>query len=282
MALQTLSKSNILNGNVVQAADVSQSVDAFTGAVGYAITLSGSFAFAGQTTGSGYFSNAVTSDTVKPQNIASNIGYTIPYLASTGSTSALYYSAQGPTYNPTTQILTATASQAVSASQAASASYTLYGTNNLSVGAFSDRTTQTVSQNTSASLTLGTIDISDGVTLGTPTSRMVVSKTGTYNFQFSVQVALSSGANGNAYLWLRKNGTNQTYTNTGIYMQNTNDKHVAAWNFVVNLNAGDYIELVMWAQGGDVQALTEVPTPGVGGNGNVGVPSIIATVTQIK
>jgi len=123
MALQVLSKTNILNGNVVQASDISQSIDALTGAVGYAITISGSFSFAGQTTGSGYFSNAVASDTIKPQNVASNIGYTIPYLASTGSTSALYYSAQGPTYNPTTQILSATASQAVSASQAASASY---------------------------------------------------------------------------------------------------------------------------------------------------------------
>jgi hypothetical protein len=123
MALQVLSKSNILNGNVVQASDISQSIDALTGAVGYAITISGSFAFAGQTTGSGYFSNAVTSDNVKPQNVVSNIGYTIPYLASTGSTSALYYSATGPTYNPTTQLLVVTASQAVSASQAVTASF---------------------------------------------------------------------------------------------------------------------------------------------------------------
>jgi len=123
MALQVLSKSNILNGNVVQASDISQSIDALTGAVGYAITISGSFAFAGQTTGSGYFSNAVTSDNVKPQNVASNIGYTIPYLASTGSTSALYYSATGPTYNPITQLLVVTASQAVSASQAVTASF---------------------------------------------------------------------------------------------------------------------------------------------------------------
>lgn len=283
MALQTLSKTNILNGNVVQAADVSQSVDAFTGAVGYAIVLSGSFTFAGQTTGSGYFANAVAADTVRPQNVASNIGYTIPYLASTGSTSVLYYSATGPTYNPTTQLLTATASQAVSASQAASSSYTQYGTNNLTYGAFSDRTTQTVSANTSASLTFNTTDLANGVNIGSPSSRLVVTKTGIYNLQFSVQISISSGANGNAYLWLRKNGTNQTYTNTGVYLQNANDKHVAAWNFVLSLNAGDYLELVMWAQGADIQALTETPIPGTGptGNGNVGVPSIIATLTQI-
>ena len=63
MALKTLSTTNIVNGNIVQAADISQSIDAFTGTEGYAITLSGSFTFTGATTGSGYFSNAVNSIT---------------------------------------------------------------------------------------------------------------------------------------------------------------------------------------------------------------------------
>ena len=61
MALQTLSNINIINGNTIQAADVSQSIDAFTGTVGYAISLSGSFTFTGATTGSGFFQNAVSS-----------------------------------------------------------------------------------------------------------------------------------------------------------------------------------------------------------------------------
>ena len=61
MALQTLSNLNIINGNTIQAADVSHSIDAFTGTVGYAISLSGSFTFTGATTGSGFFQNAVSS-----------------------------------------------------------------------------------------------------------------------------------------------------------------------------------------------------------------------------
>jgi len=61
MALQTLSNLNIINGNTIQAADVSQSIDAFTGAVGYAITFSGSFTLAGATTGSGFWQKAVSS-----------------------------------------------------------------------------------------------------------------------------------------------------------------------------------------------------------------------------
>ena len=43
----TLSKSNIVNGNTIQAADVSQSIDAFTGTIAYDITLSGSLQLTG-------------------------------------------------------------------------------------------------------------------------------------------------------------------------------------------------------------------------------------------
>jgi hypothetical protein len=57
----TLSKTNIAQGNTIQPADVSQSVDAFTGVAAYDITVSGSFTFTGATTGSGWFSKAVSS-----------------------------------------------------------------------------------------------------------------------------------------------------------------------------------------------------------------------------
>jgi len=44
---QTLSKTNIVNGNTIQAADVSQSIDAFTGVEAYNITVSGSLTLTG-------------------------------------------------------------------------------------------------------------------------------------------------------------------------------------------------------------------------------------------
>jgi hypothetical protein len=67
MAL-TLSKTNIATGNTIQAPDVSQSIDAFTGAVAYDITLSGSLQLTGSVksrdgyTGS-LFGNATTATT---------------------------------------------------------------------------------------------------------------------------------------------------------------------------------------------------------------------------
>ena len=64
MALKTLSKTNIVNGNTVQAADVSQSVDAFTGLDGYSITLSGSLTLTGSQDITGSISASFGANTV--------------------------------------------------------------------------------------------------------------------------------------------------------------------------------------------------------------------------
>jgi hypothetical protein len=60
MALKTLSSTGISNGNPILPGQVTQSVNAFTGAEGYAITISGSFTLTGATTGSGVFSEAIS------------------------------------------------------------------------------------------------------------------------------------------------------------------------------------------------------------------------------
>jgi len=49
----TLSKANIANNNIIEAWQVSQSVDAFTGAIAYDVTISGSFTVTGPTNISG-------------------------------------------------------------------------------------------------------------------------------------------------------------------------------------------------------------------------------------
>lgn len=72
MALKTLSNSGIANGSPILPGQVTQSVNAFTGVEGYAITLSGSFTFAGATTGSGWFQNAVTSSRAESVKVTNN------------------------------------------------------------------------------------------------------------------------------------------------------------------------------------------------------------------
>ena len=126
MALETLSKTGIVDGQTIQDYHVTQSIDALTGIVGYALTVSGSFTLVG-TTGSGYFASSVTSEQIKPSNVVSDKGYTVPYLNGTGSSSPLNYNAY-LTYNPVTDLLNTTSSQAISSSRAISASYAPLGT----------------------------------------------------------------------------------------------------------------------------------------------------------
>ena len=314
MALKTLSKSNILNGNIVQAADVSQSIDAFTGIEGYAISLSGSFTFSGATTGSGFFQNTVnalsSSIVYVASNASTNTNYTLVFKNSSGALDNFYQLASdgtnGPYYNPSTNVLggangnltisgsvgnfntitgslsgsvNGTASFATSASVANSSSYADNGVTNLSVGTWYDTTTQTLAAGASASITLDTPVINDGITV-VSNSRLTVTKSGTYNIQFSAQVQTTVGGGPEVYIWLRKNGTNVTYSNTAITIKNQNDRYVAAWNFVENLTAGQYVELVWYVNGGASAQLVSIPAGPT--NGGVSVPSVILTMTQIK
>ena len=121
MALETLSKTGIVDGQTIQDYHVTQSIDALTGTVGYALTVSGSFTLVG-TTGSGYFASSLTTDQVRPESVVSDKGYTVPYLNGTGSSSPLNYNAY-LTYNPVTDLLNTTSSQAISSSRAISSSY---------------------------------------------------------------------------------------------------------------------------------------------------------------
>ena len=60
MALN-LSTTGIVDGQIITAAQITQSINALTAAEAYNITISGSFSLTGGTTGSGWFTNAVSS-----------------------------------------------------------------------------------------------------------------------------------------------------------------------------------------------------------------------------
>lgn len=128
--------------------------------------------------------------------------------------------------------------------------YVLLGSGSLRYGTFYDTTDQTAAAaNTAYAITFNNTDLSAGVYLGTPTSRVYVDRPGAYNFQFSLQLQSTSGASSKeVYIWARLNGDTTTVANsaTKITIQGNNQHYVAAWNFVLKMNTGDYFEL-MWA-----------------------------------
>jgi hypothetical protein len=143
-------------------------------------------------------------------------------------------------------------------------------------GSFYDTTSQTAAAiNTAYAMTFNTTDLSVGVTRGTPTSRIFVDRPNVYNVQFSAQLDKTAGGVGLVWIWLRKNGVNVSDSAGQIRIQGNNAEILAAWNYVIQLNAGDYIEL-MWEVDDTSVILLADPASAV----HPSVPSIILTVTD--
>ena len=306
--------SQIQTGQTIQAVHVNQFVNALSGSEAYDLKVSGSLTVIGPLYATASWAtnalNSKTADSASKEYIASNSStnaeYTLVFKNSTAALNDYHQLAadgsNGPYYNPSTNTLTVpilsgssvqaasftgslsgsvagTASFATSASYALTSSFASNGVTNLAVGTFYDTNTQTILSGASASLQLNTPVIQDGVIVAS-NSRITVSRTGIYNLQFSAQLSTPGGGSPDVHIWLRKNGINVANSNTGVVMQNSNQKQVAAWNFVESLIAGDYLELVAYLNGGSsVLFLAEAAGPT---NGGVGVPSMIVTMTQIK
>jgi hypothetical protein len=143
-------------------------------------------------------------------------------------------------------------------------------------GSFYDTTTQVAATiNTAYAMTFNATDLSFGVYIGAPTSRIYVDSAGVYNVQFSAQLDKTSSPVGLLWIWLRVNGVDVPNSATQIRIQGNNDESVAAWNFLPKLNGGDYFQL-MWAVDDTdirIQAFpAAAPVPAV--------PSVILTVTD--
>lgn len=143
-------------------------------------------------------------------------------------------------------------------------------------GSFYDTTTQTAAAiNTAYAITFNTTDLSFGVTRGTPTSRIYVDRPNVYNIQFSAQVDKTSGGVALVWIWLRKNGVNIPDSSGQIRIQGNDAEIVSGWNYIIQLNAGDYIEL-MWEVDDTSVILLADPASAV----HPSVPSVILTVTD--
>lgn len=143
-------------------------------------------------------------------------------------------------------------------------------------GAFYDTTTQTAAAiNTAYTITFDTTDLSNGVYLGSPTSRVYVDRANVYNIQFSAQLDNTSGGSHLAYIWLRVNGTDVPNSAGQIRLKGTDGELVSAWNFLYSLNDGDYFELMWSVSDTSVQITASgavAPVPAI--------PSVILTVTD--
>jgi hypothetical protein len=87
----------------------------------------------------------------------------------------------------------------------------------------------------------------------------------------------------NVEIWLMVNGQNVSDSNTTLTMTNNNTKLVAAWNFVLPLNAGDYVQLAWFSADVGMRIFAQAAhaaVPGVS-PARPAIPSLIVTVNSL-
>jgi hypothetical protein len=143
-------------------------------------------------------------------------------------------------------------------------------------GSFYDTTTQTATTiNTAKAITFNSTDLSNGVFIGTPTSRIIVDSEGIYNFDTSFQLDKTSGGTAEFYFWFRLNGVDVPDSASQIRIQGNDAEIFSSLNYFFDLKAGDYVEMMFSTTSLSVELLSVVATPPV-----PAIPSIILTVNN--
>lgn len=149
-------------------------------------------------------------------------------------------------------------------------------------GAWSDSTDQAGSISAGTAITFNTQDVSDGITLSGG-SQFVVPNNGIYNLQFSAQLKNIDNAQHDANIWFRVDGVDLANSNTQLTVPARKSAGVfgyavAAWNIFLNLNAGQYVQL-MWLPTSLNVSLEHLPasvTPAY-----PATPSVILSIQQV-
>ena len=102
-----------------------------------------------------------------------------------------------------------------------------------------------VAINTAYALTY-TLSSSDGITSGTPASRLVFEEAGEYMVNFSAQISSTSSSTVNFWFWPRVNGVDLAGSTMKNALHQNGATLVVSRSAILDLSAGDYLE-AMWA-----------------------------------
>jgi hypothetical protein len=140
-------------------------------------------------------------------------------------------------------------------------------------GSWYDDANQTTTANTATAMYCGH-GTGNGITKAYG-SNFEVDYAGTYNIQFSVQLDQSSGAGHHIYIWFRKNGVDIPYSASEVAIQGSLAESIPSWNFIVDMNAGDYINVMYKVDNAAVYLKAVAP------NTIPGIPSVIITMWKL-
>lgn len=149
-------------------------------------------------------------------------------------------------------------------------------------GTFISTVTQSAAAiNTPYTMTYNTTLFASEVTIdSTNPSRVTCTNAGVYNFQFSVQLEKTSGSAGYVYIWPRINGVAIPDSASRVAIQGSAAEAIPSWNWVVEMEADDYFEIVWVANDTTIHLNSQlaITTPYV----RPAVPSVILTVCFVS
>jgi len=131
--------------------------------------------------------------------------------------------------------------------------------------------------NTEYLLTFDSIQLGNGVTIGTPTSRIVVPESGLYQFNAPVQLTSGNSSTKNVWIWFKKNGV-VIPNSARLVTTDINNGYIAiTLNQTISLAANDYVEMAFAADDTNVTVSTVAATAFA-----PAAPAIVLSVTQVQ
>jgi hypothetical protein len=145
-------------------------------------------------------------------------------------------------------------------------------------GEFTKTTDQTpASTNTAYALTFDNTEIAEGISIGSPASRIVVVQSGLYQFDATVQISSSSSSAKTVWLWFRKNGTNIANSARLVTININNGYVPMTLAEFFSLAANDYIE-IMFATNDTAITVDNVAATAFA----PAAPAVVLAVSQIQ
>ena len=108
------------------------------------------------------------------------------------------------------------------------------------------------------------------------TSRIEVATGGIYNFQYSGQLESTNSSSKSVFLWIRRNGVDIGYSARAYTISGSGAYAPIAYTFDIDVQAGQYIELMVSASDTTVQLAAETST-----SPHPGIPSSVMTVNFV-
>lgn len=121
------------------------------------------------------------------------------------------------------------------------------------------------------------LDFEQGFTLDTGTfNQFEVTDSGIYTLQFSAQVEKGGGTADVLYIWPEINGNPVPNSNSSITLANNGHRTIAAWNWFLNISAGDIVAVMWTSELGSVELINTVPLIGPA------IPAVIINIQKVS